>query len=119
MTESCDYVCVVTLVVISPSPPPHTHTLSLSLSLPLQTKDSDDSGLGETQPNSAVATPKGFHVPEIDAEEYKAIDFYEAEGAGQVSFEAGQTIQVLDKMEDGTLATSSLNTMYSQWIHIL
>ena len=106
-----------------PPPHTHTHTYTLSLSLPLQNKDSDDSGLGESQPNSAVATPKGFHVPEIDAEDYKAIDFYEAEGAGQVSFEAGQIIQVLDKMEDGTLPTSGLNTMYSQctmnvvWFH--
>ena len=99
---SRDCVHVVTPVVISYT---HTHTLSLSLSLslPLYTKDSDDSGVGESQPNSQVATPKGFNAPEIDAEEYKAIDLYEAEGEGQVSFEAGQTIQVLDKMEDGML----------------
>lgn len=70
-------------------------------------KDSDDSGVGESQPGSDVTSPgynpsgKGFNVPEIDAEDYKAIDSYEAQGEGQVSFEEGETIQVLDKMEDG------------------
>ena len=44
---------------------------------------------------------KGFKTPEIDAQEYKAIDSYEAEGPGQVSFEAGSIVHVLDKMEDG------------------
>ena len=44
---------------------------------------------------------KVFKVPEIEAEEYRAIDSYEAEGPGQVSFEEGSTIHVLDKMEDG------------------
>ncbi len=44
---------------------------------------------------------QGFKAPEIDAEAYKAIDSYEAEGPGQISFEAGSTVHVLDKMEDG------------------
>eukprot|EP00731_Ephydatia_muelleri_P003342 Em0001g3342a len=38
---------------------------------------------------------------EIDAETYRAIDSYEAQGPGQVSFKAGEVITVLDKMEDG------------------
>ena len=51
---------------------------------------------------------KGFNVPEIDAEDYKAIDSYEALGEGQVSFEEGDTIQVLDKMEDGACTVAKL-----------
>ena len=43
----------------------------------------------------------GFHVPEIMAEEYKAIENYKADGPGQVSFEEGDIIHVLDKLEDG------------------
>ena len=35
------------------------------------------------------------------AEEYKAIDAYKADGPGQVSFKVGDTIHVLDKLEDG------------------
>eukprot|EP00731_Ephydatia_muelleri_P003337 Em0001g3337a len=38
---------------------------------------------------------------EIDAETYRAIDSYQAQGPGQVSFKAGELITVLDKMEDG------------------
>lgn len=66
-------------------------------------KDSDDSGVGDntpTTPKSGVEE-KGFHVPEITAEEYKAIENYEADGPGQVSFEEGDIIHVLDKLEDG------------------
>jgi hypothetical protein len=37
----------------------------------------------------------------IEFQEYKAIDSYEAQGDGQVSFEEGDIIQVLDKIEDG------------------
>ena len=65
-------------------------------------KESDDSGVGDNTPT----TPKsgmedGFHVPEIMAEEYKAIENYKADGPGQVSFEEGDIIHVLDKLEDG------------------
>ena len=73
----------------------HTHTVL--------NQNSDDSGVGDnspTTPNSAVED-KGFHVPEIMAEEYKAIENYESDGPGQVSFEEGDTIHVLDKLEDG------------------
>ena len=66
-------------------------------------KESDDSGVGDNTPT----TPKsgmeesGFHGPEIMAEEYKAIENYKADGPGQVSFEEGDIIHVLDKLEDG------------------
>ena len=66
-------------------------------------KDSDDSGVGDntpTTPKSAVGE-NGFQVPEIMAEEYKSIQNYEADGPGQVSFEEGDIIHVLDKLEDG------------------
>lgn len=53
----------------------------------------------ESTPDSSLM--QGFKAPEIDAEAYKAIDSYEAEGPGQVTFEAGSTVHVLDKMEDG------------------
>lgn len=74
------------------------------------TKDSDDSGLG-SQPPSGSVTPqqnKSFGVPALEVEEYKAIDSYEAEGPGQVSFEEGDTITVVDKMEDGESAGCGL-----------
>ena len=38
---------------------------------------------------------------EIEAQEYVAIDSYQAQGTGQLSFEEGEVITVLDKMEDG------------------
>ena len=38
---------------------------------------------------------------EVEAEMYRAIESYEAQGPGQVSFKAGDLITVLDKMEDG------------------
>jgi hypothetical protein len=71
-------------------------------------KDSDDSGMGD---NSAIeptletslrnSLKKLTVSPEIKAEAYRAIDSYQANGAGQVSFEIGDTIHVLDKLEDG------------------
>lgn len=66
-------------------------------------KDSDDSGVGDNTPTtpSSGDGEKGFSVPEIMAEEYKAIENYEADGPGQVSFEEGDIIHVLDKLEDG------------------
>lgn len=36
-------------------------------------------------------------------EAYRAIDSYQADGPGQVSFDTGETIHVLDKLEDGRL----------------
>jgi hypothetical protein len=39
--------------------------------------------------------------PEIEAQEYVTIDSYDAQGPGQISFEEGEIITVLDKMEDG------------------
>ena len=38
---------------------------------------------------------------EVEALMYKAIESYEAQDPGQVSFKAGDLITVLDKMEDG------------------
>ena len=73
-------------------------------------KESDDSGVGDNTPT----TPKsgmedgGFHVPEIMAEEYKAIENYKADGPGQVSFDEGDIIHVLDKLEDGRWSRLSI-----------
>lgn len=39
---------------------------------------------------------------ELDLQEYMAIDAYEASGPSQLSFEVGEVIMILDKMEDGT-----------------
>ncbi len=76
---------------------PHTiHTLT-----DIKEKDSDDSGVGDHDAALTDSLRKGFKAPEIVAEEYKAIDSFEAEGPGQVSFEAGSSVHVLDKMEDG------------------
>ncbi len=59
---------------------------------------------------------KGFKAPEIAVEEYKAIDAFDAEGPGQVSFEAGSSVHVLDKMEDGENAlTVWLRTIVYVW----
>lgn len=49
----------------------------------------------------SVSPLTSFQTPEIEAEEYQAIDSYQADGPGQLSFEAGETIHVLDKLEDG------------------
>ena len=38
---------------------------------------------------------------EIEGQEYVAIDSYQAQGTGQLSFEEGEVITVLEKMEDG------------------
>ena len=50
-----------------------------------------------------------FRTPEIVAEEYKAIDAYKADGPGQVSFKVGDTIHVLDKLEDGKFKNINKN----------
>ena len=59
--------------------------------------------MGDNTPTtpSSRGSEKGFSVPEIMAEEYKAIETYEADGPGQVSFEEDDIIHVLDKLEDG------------------
>ena len=83
----------------------HTHTHTPTLADKEDTdsgkeessKESDDSGLDA----QTKGTIEAFSVPAIDAEEYRAIDSYEAEGPGQVSFEEGDIISVLDKIEDG------------------
>lgn len=67
-------------------------------------KDSDDSGVGDNSPRtpaSSIDPLKNFVAPEITAVPYRAIDSYQANGAGQISFEIGDTIHVLDKLEDG------------------
>lgn len=72
-------------------------------------QNSDDSGVGDnsaSEPNtpaSSIDSTKKFISPEIKAEAYRAIDSYQADGPGQVSFEIGDTIHVLDKLEDGML----------------
>lgn len=74
-------------------------------SLPLD-KDSDDSGVGENsanEPSTLESSLRKFVAPKIRAEAYRAIDSYQANGPGQVSFEIGDTIHVLDKLEDGKL----------------
>ena len=38
---------------------------------------------------------------ELEAQEYVAIDSYEASGPGQINFNEGEVITVLDKIEDG------------------
>ncbi len=67
------------------------------------TKDSDDSGLGSQSPSEPTTPTQtdGFSVPALEVEEYKAIDSYEAKGPGQISFEEGDIITVVDKIEDG------------------
>ena len=71
-------------------------------------KDSDDNSEGDnsaselTTPASSVNSIKTLVSFEIEAEPYEAIDSYKAGGPGEVSFEIGDTIHVLDKMEDGT-----------------
>ena len=55
------------------------------------------------EPTTLESSLRKFVAPEITAEAYRAIDSYQATGAGQVSFEIGDTIHVLDKLEDGTL----------------
>ena len=82
----------------------HTHTHTDISRDPTKDKDSDDSGVGDPINEPGRPTPpkkQGFKVLEIDAEEYKAIDSYEAIGPGQIGFELGDVITVLDKMEDG------------------
>lgn len=45
--------------------------------------------------------PDAVQEVEVEVETYNAIETYEAQGPGQVSFKAGDIITVLDKMEDG------------------
>ena len=99
-----------------------THTISASndsfFHTPAGQNNSDDSGVGE---NSAPNTPASsidsmqnkFLSPEIKAEAYKAIDSYQADGPGQVSFDIGDTIHVLDKLEDGELVDMHVKTSSS------
>ena len=47
---------------------------------------------------------------ELDMQEYEAIDSYEAAEASQLSFETGEVIMVLDKMEDGKLTVGIIVT---------
>ena len=47
-----------------------------------------------------VAGEQRLHV-EVEEETYKAIETYEAQGSGQVSFRAVDVIAVLEKLEDG------------------
>ncbi len=81
------------------------------------TKDSDDSGLGSQSPSEPMTRDhsNSFDVPALDVEEYKAIDLYEAEGPGQVSFEEGDIITVVDKMEDGKSMVPCGMGYYSKW----
>lgn len=62
---------------------------------------SADSGISVAEGHNSTPAERKFIVPEIEFQEYKAIDSYEAQGDGQVSFEEGDIIQVLDKIEDG------------------
>ena len=53
----------------------------------------------ESTPSSSSSTsPVSL---EIEAQEYMAIDSYAAQGPGQINFEEGEIITVLDKLEDG------------------
>ncbi|XP_011402812.1 PREDICTED: neutrophil cytosol factor 1-like [Amphimedon queenslandica] len=53
----------------------------------------------ESTPSSSSSTsPVSL---EIEAQEYMAIDAYKAQGPGQINFEEGEIITVLDKLEDG------------------
>ena len=47
---------------------------------------------------------------ELDMQEYEAIDSYKAAEASQLSFETGEVIMVLDKMEDGKLTVGIIVT---------
>lgn len=100
-----------------PLPLPFLFTVPLFLSLngdflfitdsSSKDKDSDDSGLDDHEAEmsgSRSVSRNTFKVPKIDVEEYRAIDSYEADGAGQISLQEGCTIHVLDKMEDGKLS---------------
>lgn len=86
------------------SPPSPFLSVLLHSLLPLD-KDSDDSGVGDNSAiePSTLESLRSFVAPEITAEAYRAIDSYQANGPGQVSFEIGDTIHVLDKLEDGRL----------------
>lgn len=65
----------------------------------------DDKGTGDDDNYEDVpfTSESGIEEgdPEVSAEEYKAIENYEADGPGQVSFKEGDIIHVQDKLEDG------------------
>lgn len=56
---------------------------------------------------------------ELDLQEYKAIDSYEAAETSQLSFETGEVIMVLDKMEDGKQALRNNSIQLLSLIHYL
>lgn len=80
----------------------------LKSSAPEEDSDSDQEqflGLPESYSDGSSETDSlksaGFHLREIEAEEYTAIDSHEPQGEGQIAFAMGDTIHVLDKLEDG------------------
>ena len=52
--------------------------------------------------STASSNDTGETDGEMPTEEYVAIDTFTAEGPGQVNFQEGDTIQVLEKLEEGT-----------------
>lgn len=56
---------------------------------------------GFTKKESSSSSSATSPSLEIEAQEYMAIDSYEAQGPGQINFEEGEIITVLDKLEDG------------------
>ena len=40
-------------------------------------------------------------IPEVKAQSYRTIVPYTADGPAQISFDEGETLYVLDKLEDG------------------
>ena len=54
--------------------------------------------------NSASKPSTNFASPEVEIKVYRAIRSYQADGPGQVSFEVGDTVHVVDKLEDGMSA---------------
>ena len=89
--------------LISPSPP-YTPTQTASRKKHVSSQNSRETEeYAPSSPKSLTEDDGGGIDPEITAEEYKAIEDYEADGPGQVSFKEGDIIQVMDKLEDGTV----------------
>ena len=85
-----------------PPPPPHTHPQAASRKKHISSQSSRETEeYDPSSPKSLTEDDSGGVDPEITAEEYKAIEDYEADGPGQVSFKEGDIIQVMDKLEDG------------------